>query len=54
MKQMKVQQIHFVNFYYENSDDASSNNTENSTEESYEEIVVPTNENTKVEISKEK
>lgn len=45
--------INNVNFYFENSDDASSNNNENTTEESYEQIVVPSNEYTKVEISKE-
>lgn len=42
-----------VNFYFENSNDISQNNTVENSEESYEEIVVPTNEHTKIEISKD-
>lgn len=38
-----------VNFYFENNDDALKNNTE----EKYEELVVPTNEYVKIEITKE-
>lgn len=42
-----------VNFYFENSNDISQNNTVENSEESYEEIIVPTNEYTKIEISKD-